>query len=142
MARTYVGRRDDSAGRVDVYGPGGVSALRDASTDRPRPFSWGAVDGDAVALAHALLADVFGVGATDGLAVTFAADVIAQLPPAGFALGEDDVRRWRDPPRERRLTPEELIDHLGAVAIADEDDEAALLDRIVARCWDERELRH
>ncbi|HEX8102378.1 MAG TPA: DUF6166 domain-containing protein [Solirubrobacteraceae bacterium] len=135
MNRIYVGRRQGGGSRVDVFARDGISALSDADGG-----AWGTAGPGTVTLAHALLADVFGTGASDGLAVTFAGDVLAELPRDGFALSEEDVRRWLQPVPARRLTGAEVIDHLGAVAVADEDDEARLLGRIIQRCWDERTL--
>ena len=141
MARTYVGRRHQNTGQVDVFGPDGIFPVDDGWVDPVHGFTWGQDIRGAVGLAHALLADVFGLEATEGLAVTFAADVIGHLPAEGFALSEDDVRRWLNPPPNRRLSPPELVDHLGSVAIADKEDEAVLLRRIVERCWDDRTMR-
>lgn len=142
MARTYVGRRLDGAERVDVYGPDGVTPLDDHWSDPVRRFGWGDDLLGSVALARALLSNVFGVATTEDLALTFAAEVISSLPEAGFALGEEEVRRWLTPPRDRKLTADELVEHLGGIALADQDDAAELLRRVVERCWDDRTLRH
>jgi len=143
MSRTYVGRRHLGTGQVEVFGPAGISPLDDGWVDPAHGFGWGGETRGALALAHAMLADIFGLEATEGLAVTFAADVIGQLPAEGFALGEDEIRRWLNPPPNAspRLTPPGLVEHLGSVAIASKEDEALLLSRIVERCWDERTMR-
>jgi len=88
-----------------------------------------------VALAHAVLSDVYGTPASDGLAVTFAADVVARLPEGEFVLREDSIRRWRDGRPVHRMSGDELVEHLGAIALADEDDEEETLARMVERCW-------
>lgn len=142
VGRTYVGRRDGGTGTVDVYGPDGVRPLGDRWNDCARDFGWGADPGGSIALARALLADAFGVAATEGLATGFAAEVVSRFPSAGFAVGEDEIRGWGTPPASRTLTGDELVEHLGGIALADEDDEANFLSRIVERCWDDQTLRH
>jgi len=140
--KVFVGRRSGGVAQVEVYGPEGIAPLDDAWVDPAHGFAWGAPNQGSLALAHAVLASVFGVTATEGLAVTFVADVITRLPAQGFVLDEEDVRRWLDPPAGTRLTHSELVEHLGAIALADDEEQAELRHRIVERCWDDRTLRN
>lgn len=141
MGRTYVGRRTGRAGTVQVYGPDGVKPLEDRWHDAARDFGWGTDFSGSVALARALLSDAFGVAATDALATTFAAEVVSRFPPGGFALGEEEVRGWRTPPAARTLSSAALVEHLGGIALSDDDDQAKFLDRMIDRCWDDQTLR-
>jgi hypothetical protein len=83
MGRTYVGRRNGLAGTVDVYGPDGVEPLDDRWNDAGPPFAWGQDEDGSVALARALLSDVFGVAATEDLAADFAATWYRNSRPPG-----------------------------------------------------------
>lgn len=142
MGRTYVGRRDGRAGTVDVYGPDGVKPLGDRWNDAVREFDWGQDVTGSVALARALLSDAYGVAASEDLAAGFALEVLSRFPSEGFALDAEEVRSWGTAPTVRRLTRAELVEHLGGIAVADEDDEAGLLSRVIERCWDTQTLRH
>jgi hypothetical protein len=51
------------------------------------------------------------------------------------------VRGWGTPPARRKLTFAELVEHLGGLAVADEDDEANFLSRVMERCWDDQTMR-
>jgi hypothetical protein len=142
VGRTYVGRHHGGADTVDIYGPEGVKPLGDRWNDSAGEFGWGKDFTGSVALARALLSDAFGVAATETLAANFAADVVSRFPPEGFAVGAEEVRGWGTPPAARTLTGNELVEHLGGIALADEDDSAEFLSRVVERCWDEHSLRH
>lgn len=143
MKTTYVGsRRGAGAVTVEVYGPDGVKPLGDRWQDQACHFDWGQDFSGSVILARALLSDAYGVAAAEDLAVSFAADVVSRFPSAGFAVDMEDVCRWGTPPAARRLTPGELVEMLGGIAVADEDDDAELLRRIMERSWSEKGLRH
>ena len=132
--RTYVGRLERGGGWVDVHTDEGVSPL----PCQPPPIEgahWCEDRAATVSLAHAVLSDVFGAPASDGLAVTFAADVVAHLPEGEFTLGEQTIRRWRAGGPPNRMSGDELVEHLGAIALADEDDEHEALARLVETCW-------
>jgi len=93
-----------------------------------------------VSLAHAILWDVLGVKSSQSVAVVFAGDVIARLPEDSFSLSEQEVRHWldaRDPPR---MSADELVEHLGSLALAEPEEEAVALRKLVDRCWTVRSL--
>ncbi len=142
MGRTYVGRHHGGSDTVDIYGPEGVKPLDDRWNDSACDFGWGKDFTGSVALARALLSDAFGVAATETLAANFAADVVSRFPPEGFAVGAEEIRDWGTPPAARTLTGDELVEHLGGIALADEDDASEFLNRIIERCWDDHSLRH
>jgi hypothetical protein len=142
VSTTYVGHRNDGTGAVDVYGPEGIEPLQNRWDDGGEVFGWGRDLRASVALARALLSDVYGVAASDELAEGFAADVVMRFPRAGFAVEAEQIRAWGRPRAARRLTPDALVELLGSIAVADEDDEARLRHQIVDSCWDEHTFRH
>jgi len=136
MTRKYIGRHlDDGSARVDVYTADRVSPLVDRDDRRSRDYGWGGTAVGSVSLARAILSDVLGVETGEGMAVIFAGDVLSRLPEKAFALDEEEVRDWLDSQTERRLTPTELVEHLGTIALAEPEEEAETLRGLVDRCW-------
>lgn len=141
MTRRYIGRQlEDGSVRVDVYTADRVRALVHRDDDRSRGFGWGGTAVGSVSLARAILSDVLGVETGEGMAVTFAGDVLSRLPGEAFALDEEEVRDWLDCQNERQLSSTELVEHLGAIALAAPEDEAEALRGLVDRCWTGRAL--
>ena len=128
MTRIYFGRLEATGGSVAVQTPDGVRHL--AAPTGPAP----------IPLAHAVLADLLGATVTDGLAVTFAGDVVSRLPRGDFVLGEGAIRDWLEGRGAERMTPDELVEHLGSIAGADADEEAGPVARLLDRCWSPQAL--
>ena len=140
MGRTYVGRRQAGGKWVDVVASGRIRPLVDRGHRRSKSFGWGAVGAGSVSLAHAILEDVLGTETSEGLAITFAGDVICRLPEESFTLGEGEVRDWLEGRGQRPMDPDELVEHLGSIALADPEEEAEVLRGLVDRCWTARSL--
>lgn len=145
--RKYIGRQlAGGGGHVEVHTPDEVCPLmnrdrrRGGDRRRGQGFGWGGASAGSVSLARAILWDVVGVELGEGIAVIFAGDVLARLPGDAFALDEDEVREWLRAQHDRRLSATELVEHLGAIALADPDDEAEALRGVVDRCWTARSL--
>ena len=114
--------------------------LVDRDRHRASGFGWGARVAGSVSLARSILFDVTGTESGDGLAITFAGDVLAQLPDDAFTLAEHEVRDWLQDQYVRRMGPHELVEHLGAVALAQPEEEAEMLRGLVDRCGTARSL--
>ncbi len=133
MSRTYVGHQQEDRRWVDIIASGTVTPL----TNRGRwsgSFGWGSRAAGSVSLARSILWDVTGTDSSDGMAIMFAGDVIAQLPE-DFALSEHEVRDWLETQLLPRMSPHELVEHLGTIALADPDEESENLRGLVDRCW-------
>jgi len=135
VSRTYVGRRQDDGKWVEVVAAGAIRPLVNRDDHRSEGFGWGAQAAGSVSLARAILWDVTGAEAGDGIAVTFAGDVLARLPNEAFLLEEHVVRRWLERQGRRPMDPRELVEHLGSIALAEPEEEAAVLRGLVDRCW-------
>lgn len=140
MSRTYVGRREDGGKRVEVAGAGWTRPLANRGHHRDSGFGWGRQAAGSVSLAHSILWDVLGGDSSDGMAITFAGDVIAMLPDEAFVLDEVDVRDWLYEQQHRRMDGHELVEHLGSIALAEPEQEAEVLRGLVDRCWSARSL--
>ena len=140
MSRTYVGRRQAGGKWVDVVARGRIRPLVNRGQHRSRGFGWGAEHAGSVSLAHSILWDVLGSETSEGLAITFAGDVICRLPDESFTLAEQEVRAWLEGHGQRRMDPEELVEHLGSIALAEPEEEADVLRGLVDRCWTARSL--
>ncbi len=90
----YVGRRTDAT-EVYVVTPGDVERLRHLRYRSESPFEWSpSTDAGGVELAFAILSHVTGRRSPDSVCTQFRAEVVAALPPDGFVIGGDDIRRW------------------------------------------------
>ena len=140
MNRTYIGRRQAGGKWVDVVAKGRIRPLVNRGHHRARGFGWGAERAGSVSLAHSILWDVLGAETSEGLAVTFAGDVIGRLPDECFTLAEEDVRDWLEGRGQHRMDPNELVEHLGSIALAEPEEEADVLRGLLDRCWTARSL--
>lgn len=140
MSRTYVGRRAKGSKRVEVLTSGTTTPLVNRGQYRSQGFGWGGQAAGSVSLAHSILADVLGTESSDGMAILFAGDVISTLPEESFALEEQEVRHWLESQLERRMSPVELVEHLGSIALAEPHEEAEVLRGLLDRCWSGQSL--
>jgi hypothetical protein len=141
MTRTYVGHHErGDYGWVEIHSGELVYPLLRAGEHRPAGYHWGHDACDAAELADSLLSDALGSPAPRHLVTVFTQDIVAHLPCADFRIEEWEIHRWLAGRRPRTLTPDELVEHLGAIAIADPDEEAAGLRRLLDHCWDETTL--
>lgn len=111
-----------------------------AGERRPTGYRWGREACDAAELAESLLSDALGVPAPAQLVTVFTEDVVAQLPRGDFRIEEWEIHRWLAGRRPRTLTTDGLVEHLGAIAVADPDEEAAMLRCLLDHCWRETTL--
>jgi len=125
---------------VEVTGAGWTRPLANRGHHRSTEFGWGGQAAGSVSLAHSILWDLLGSESSEGLAVIFAGDVICRLPDDSFALAEHDVRDWLAGRDTRRMHPDELVEHLGSIALAEPEEEADVLRGLVDRCWTARSL--
>jgi len=125
---------------VEVLVAGRTRPLVDRRHRRSSGFGWGAQTVGSVSLAHSILWDVFGEETSDGLAITFAGDVLCRLPDDAFTLHEAQVRDWLEGQYQRPLSQRELVEHLGSIALAEPEEEAEVLRGLVDRCWNARSL--
>lgn len=140
MNRTYVGRRQAGGKWVDVVARGRIRPLSNRGRHRSRGFGWGAESAGSVSLAHAILLDVLGTETSEGLAITFAGDILCRLPDESFTLAEYEVRDWLEGRGQRPMDAIELVEHIGSIALAEPEQEADVLRGLVDRCWTARSL--
>jgi len=125
---------------VDVVAAGQIEPLINRGAHRAGGFGWGDRAAGAVSLAQSILWDLLGTTSTDGVAIMFAGDVIANLPRPSFTLEEREVRNWLGAHECWRMTSLELVEHLGSIALAEPEEEAEALRGLLDRCWTERSL--
>lgn len=138
MSRTYVGHQQDEHRWVDIIAAGRRTPLASYGA-RSGSFGWGGRTAGSVSLARSILWDVTGTEWGDGVAIMFAGDVISRLPE-DFALSEHEVRHWLERQAPPRMSPDELVEHLGEIALADPEEESENLRGLVDRCWTGRSL--
>jgi len=125
---------------VEVLVAGRIRPLMDRRHHPSRGFGWGAQTVGSISLAHSILWDVLGGETSDGLAITFAGDVLSRLPDDAFTLHEAQVRDWLEGRQQRPMSARELVEHLGSIALAEPEQEADALRGLVDRCWNARSL--
>ena len=90
-SRIYVGRLDQGIPAVYAVDAASVERLLPASG----AFDWGGDAGEsALDLARVLLADAGGSEPPADACRLFAAQILARLPPDGFALQRETVGAW------------------------------------------------
>ena len=141
MTRTYVGHREGGAAKVHVYSRNGVHELRAHSARQTRDFQWGGQPSKSLWLAESLLWDVLGHRPPHPLVAVFTADFLTRLPDEGFAVEADEILRWLGHSDAPAMDQEELVQHLGTIALRDDEEETQLLVELMSPCWDERSLR-
>lgn len=139
MKRMYFGCRHDGGKRVEVSGTGSRRQLVDRH-HRDTAFGWGRQAAGSVSLARAILMNVLGEECSEGMAITFAGDVLAELPDAAFVLGETDVRDWLDGQQDERMDQDELFEHVASIALVEPERETEVLRGLIDRCWTARSL--